>query len=164
MPKYELMYILASSVSDDQVPAITDQIKKFVESFGGTDITETELGKKKLAYPIKKTRNGYYVVVNFDMEAQKVNELDAKIRTQTGTIIRHLLVNLDEHLERLAKDAVEQAKLSKRPEVETADTERLAKAAPAPIKEERKTEAPVEMSTEELDKKIEEALTEDLLK
>ena len=88
MPKYELMYILASSVSDDQVPVITEQVKKFVTDFGGTNLEETQLGKKKLAYPIKKTRNGYYVVVSFDMEGTKVNDFDAKIRAPTMSIIR----------------------------------------------------------------------------
>ena len=80
MPQYELMYLLGSQVADDQVPAISEQIKKFIGDFGGTDVRETLLGKKKLAYPIKKTRNGHYVVVDFVMEGNKVNELDARIR------------------------------------------------------------------------------------
>lgn len=174
MPKYELMYILASSVSDDQVPALTAQVQKYVADFGGTDVTETQLGKKKLAYPIKKTRNGYYVVVNFDMDAKKVNEFDAKIRTQGNTIIRYILVNLDEHLVRLEKDVVAQSKLTRRPEMMTEDgVNEPAPLAPEvaeeptvePTAPTTKEEVPVtEMTTEELDEKIEAALTEDLLK
>jgi small subunit ribosomal protein S6 len=76
------MYILGSHIADPDVPALTEQVKKFVSDFGGTDIEESQLGKKKLAYPVKKTRNGYYVVVNFNMDAKKINELDARIRTQ----------------------------------------------------------------------------------
>lgn len=179
MPKYELMYILASSVSDDQVPAITEQVKKYVADFGGTEVIESQLGKKKLAYPIKKTRNGFYVVVNFSMESRQVSDLDAKIRTQGNTIIRYILVNLDEHLERLEKDKVAQSKLSRRPENSTEEDSasgyapQTAPFTPQPMVEEKpvsplpvkKEEIPViEMTTEELDKKIEEALTEDLLK
>jgi small subunit ribosomal protein S6 len=162
MPKYELMYILASTVSDDQIPSVTEQVKKFVSDAGATEIEETQLGKKKLAYPIKKTRNGHYVVINFDMDSKNINPLDAKIRTQDSTIIRYLLINLDEHLSRLEKDKVAQAKLPKRIEpVEGAESP--APEAPKPVvAEEKKPVAP--MNEEELDKKIEEALTDDLLK
>jgi small subunit ribosomal protein S6 len=164
MPQYELMYLLGSHVADTDVPAITEQIQKFVADFGGTDIKETQLGKKKLAYPIKKTRNGHYIVVNFTMDGRKVNELDAKIRTQDSTIIRYILVNLEEHMERMSKDTVAQSKLIRRPQPETGEEGAMA-AAPAP-KKEVKREAPVlnEINQEELDKKIEEALTEDLTK
>jgi small subunit ribosomal protein S6 len=124
MPKYELMYILASTVSDDQVPGVTAGVLKFIEDFGGTNVEETQLGKKKLAYPIKKTRNGFYVVVQFDMEATKINAFEAKIRTQTGTIIRHIIIKLDEHLARMAKDAAVLASMPARkiPVEETATT------------------------------------------
>lgn len=175
MPRYELCYILAAQVSDDQVPGVTEQIRQFVSDFGGTEISEEQLGKKKLAYPIKKTRNGFYVVVTFTMDSRKVNALEAKIRTQTATVIRHLLINLDEHLERSAKDAVAQSKLTHRPGEEEAEAAApAAPAAPTPKKvatEEPKTEAPAEekelaaeISTEDLDKQIEAALSEDIIK
>lgn len=171
MPRYELCYILAAQVSDDQVPAVTEQIKQFVADFGGTEIQEEQLGKKKLSYPIKKTRNGFYVVVEFTMESNKVNELEAKIRTQTSTIIRHLVINVDEHVRRSAIDKVVQSTLSKNPEDEE---ETPAKKTPAPrpapkvekvVKEPEVTKPePVEISSEELDKEIEAALSEDIIK
>lgn len=170
MPKYELMYLVSSQVADTELPALTSQILKFVEDFGGTDIKEEQLGKKKLAYPIGKTRNGHYVVVNFDMEGKKVNLLDAKIRTQDQTIIRYILINLDEHLKRLEKDKVEQAKLSKRTEEygevkEVKKEEVEVKKEKAPKTKTKVAAAPVlEMDSAELDKKIEDALTEDLTK
>lgn len=162
MPKYELMYLLGSNVADTEVPAISERVLKHVSDFGGTDVAEQNLGKKKLAYPIKKTRNGVYVVVNFTIGADKVNALDARIRTQEHDIIRYILVNQDEHLKRLSKDKVAQAKLSKRP-VET-DSE-VAKAMPIEkVKEEKPVIKLEELDDAALDKKIEDALTEDLTK
>ncbi len=156
MPRYELMYILSSSVSDDQIPATAGQIAQIVSDFGGTDIQETQLGKKKLMYPIKKTRNGFYGVLDFSMDGQKINELDAKIRTQDNTIIRYIIVNRDEHLERLARDREVQAKMIRnRPEQPAAES-----GAPAPAG----TVAPININAEELDEKIEAALTEDITK
>lgn len=170
MPRYELCYILAAQVSDDQVPEVVTQIQKFITDFGGTNVQEELLGKKKLAYPIKKTRNGFYVVVEFTMDSRKVNELEAKIRTQTGTIIRHLVINIDEHLRRSAIDKVVQSTLSKNPENdEEQETVKKATVQKPALKIEtapaNNTKAvSVELSSEELDKEIEAALSEDIIK
>jgi len=158
MPKYELMYILAATVSDDQVPQVAEQIKQIVADFGATDIVEQQLGKKKLAYTIKKTKNGFYVALTFELPGDKLNLLDAKIRTQSATIIRYLIINLEEHLKRAAKDEIIQRSMPKR-EIPVED---------APVREAvvaAKPKAPaVEINEEELEKKIEAALTEDITK
>jgi small subunit ribosomal protein S6 len=161
MPRYELMYILSSAVSDDQVPQTNEQISKIVSDFGGTDIQLTDLGKKKLAYPIKRTRNGYYIVVDFTIPTDKINELDAKIRTQENTIIRYLIVNQDEHLERLARDREIQTKLQlNRPQPLPGEA-----AAPPPMtaKPARVERPALVMNAAELDQKIEEALNEEII-
>ena len=140
------MYIVASTVSDDQIPAVTDGVLKFVADFDGKVIKEEQMGKKKLAYPIKKTRNGFYAAVTFDMPATRVNDLDTKIRTTPG-IIRHLIVNMDEAMERMAKDAIAQEAMNKK------RSESAKIAAPREGSE---------VSPENLDQRIEEALSKDL--
>jgi small subunit ribosomal protein S6 len=175
MPRYELMYILASSVSDDQIPQTTQGIEQFVVDNGGSEISHEELGKKKLAYPIKKTRNGHYGVITFTAEGKGVNALDAKLRTQKATIIRHIIVNIDEHLVRLEKDKEAQAKMNRNrpPEAIAADKAKEAEAAtpsaPAtkPAREPKapKEDKPKTVVTEEvLDEEIEKALNEDITK
>ncbi len=176
MPQYELMYLLGSQVADDEVPKISESILKFAADFGGTDIKETQLGKKKLAYPIGKTRNGHYVVVNFTMDGKNINAFDAKIHTQDTQIIRYLIVNLDEHLARMEKDRIAQSKIVRKgPPSEDAPIGvplitkpvvaekpvRKTVSKPA-VKKEKVVLA--EINQEELDKKIEEALSEDLTK
>ena len=161
MPRYELMYILASSVSDDQVPTTTAQIEQYVTDFGGTNASHELLGKKKLAYQIGKTRNGHYGVITFDSEGKNIAPLDAKIRTQKATIIRHLVINIDEHLERLEKDRIVQSKIKR---IIPAGEE--GSDLPAPIKratpvEKKVTATPV--SNEQLDQEIEKALNEEVL-
>jgi small subunit ribosomal protein S6 len=156
------MYILGSSVADDQVGPIADLISSAITELGGSEIVVEQLEKKKLAYPIKKTKNAFYTLVNFDIDSRKVNDLDAKIRAQ-NSIIRYLLINLEEHIRRGEKDKVIQAKLlANRParmiaeETEVQDpNKKIAKPAPKPA---------VSMNSEELEKKIEEALTEDIIK
>ncbi len=160
MPRYELMYILASSVSDDQVPETSKQVETTVSDFGGSNLIHEMLGKKKLAYQIGKTRNGHYGVINFDMEGKDLAALEAKIRTQKNTIIRHLIINTDEHLERLEKDRVAQSKIKRRPPEEvaaSASTPTTTESKPKPVKK----AAPV--SNEALDEEIEKALSEEVL-
>jgi small subunit ribosomal protein S6 len=166
MPKYELMYIVASTVSDDQIPAVTDGVLRLIGEVGGTVEREEKLGKKKLAYPIKKTRNGFYDVVVFDMPGSKLGDLDTKILHTEG-IIRHIVVNIEEMLERQAKDVVEQEKMNrvrsasatKVDEVKAAD-EKIDGAA-KPVEKAAASVAPVAavpLTDEALDEKIEEAL------
>lgn len=145
MPRYELMYIVTSNVSDDQIPTITDGVLNFVSDYAGRVISEDKMGKKKLAYPVKKTRNGFYSAVTFDMPTAKINEFDAKIRT-TPEIIRHLIVNMDEAMEQIAKDAAAQEKMNKNRAAH--QSEKAPEATP--------------ISDESIEQKIEQALTEDL--
>ncbi|TSC65736.1 MAG: small subunit ribosomal protein S6 [Candidatus Doudnabacteria bacterium Gr01-1014_77] len=146
MPKYELMYIVASTVSDDQIPTVTDGVLSFIGNYEGKVIREDLMGKKKLAYPIKKTKNGFYAGITFEMPGTKINEFDAKLRT-TPDIVRHIVVNIDEDLARKEKDEIAQEKMNKN---------RTERAKTAPVAEGS------EVTPENLDQKIEEALTEDL--
>jgi small subunit ribosomal protein S6 len=147
MPKYELMYILSSAVSDNDVPPISDEVNKFISDNGGTLLTQEMLGKKKLAYPIKKTRNGFYVLQTFNLEGPKLQPRDDKLRA-IEHIIRYLYVNVEEQERRASKDKSVQEKMraSRKPKVEAAIPE-------------------VKLSETELEQKIERALeSEDLAK
>jgi small subunit ribosomal protein S6 len=169
MPRYELMYILASSVSDDLVPTTAQGIEQFVTDNGGTEISHEQLGKKKLAYPIKKTRNGHYGVIAFTAEGNGVNTLDAKLRTQKATIIRHIMVNIDEHLERLEKDKEAQAKMNRNRPPEAIAADNSEPVIPEPKAEKPARPAapakPKTVVTEAvLEEEIEKALNEDITK
>ncbi|TSA45813.1 30S ribosomal protein S6, partial [bacterium] len=109
MPKYEMMYIVGSSVSDDEIPKISEEIKKYVQATGGLLEKHEEPGKKKLAYPIKKTRYGYYILDQFSLPSEKISEVESRVRAHPA-IIRHLVINIDEDLIRLQKDTALQAK------------------------------------------------------
>lgn len=119
MAKYELMYIVGSQTSDDEISKVVDEVKKYISDNAGIIEKSEELGKKKLAYPIKKSRNGYYVVVNFSAPSEKVNDIEHRIRTSQN-VIRHLIINMDEALIQLEKDRVAQSSLKiRRPMFET---------------------------------------------
>lgn len=150
MPKYELMYIIGNQISDNQIPQVTDEVKKFIEADGGIVEKHEELGKKKLAYPIRQMRNGYYVVVNFQAPAEKVSEIEHKIRTSPN-LVRHIVLSMDAALIRMEKDRKVQAKLFRPKELGGAK-----KSKPLAKKPEQKIQI-------DLDAEIEKALgAEDL--
>jgi small subunit ribosomal protein S6 len=149
MPKYELMYILSSAVSDNDVPTVVAEVDKYISSQGGTLLAQEMLGKKKLAYPIKKTRNGFYVVQTFNLEPRRLQEMDNKLRS-IDSIIRYLVVNLDEQERRAIKDRKVRESMQ-------------ANRKPMPVAEVVPAVAPI--SDTELEQKIEKALgSEDLTK
>ncbi len=163
MPRYELMYLLGSNVPETEVAGLCAQVTKAIEANGGAEIVENQLGKKKLAYPIKKTRNGYYVVVNFTMEGKNLHTLDAKIRSMDTNIIRYILINLETHLTRVDKDKALALKKGRKIPTPTVEEKPKAKAkteAPAP----KPTIKLEEIDEKTLDEKIEKALSEDMTK
>ena len=150
MPKYELMYILSSAVSDNDAPAVASELDKFITDEGGKILTSEMLGKKKLAYPIKKTRNGFYILRTFNFEGGKIASLENKIKSM-DSIIRFLVINIDEQERRAAKDhdVQEKMKLNRKPKAEE------------PVE----NAEPINLSETELEQKIEKALeSEDLSK
>ena len=118
MPKYELMYILSSAVSDNDAPAVADEVNKFITDAGGSILSSEMMGKKKLAYPIKKTRNGFYILEYFNLDGSKLQGLDNKLRS-IEPIIRYLVINVEEHELRAEKDKKVQEKMraSRKPQM-----------------------------------------------
>ena len=149
MPKYELMYILSSAVTDNDAPAISSEVEKFISDSGGTILSQELMGKKKLAYPISKTRNGFYILQTFNLEGGKLQALDNKLRS-IEPIIRYLYINLEEQERRAGKDKLIQEKM---------------RASRKPPKVEAAAKPEVKLSETELEQKIEQALeSEDLAK
>ncbi|OGZ34726.1 MAG: 30S ribosomal protein S6 [Candidatus Portnoybacteria bacterium RBG_19FT_COMBO_36_7] len=140
---YELTYIIISNFPDQEVIAQTDKVRSFINDLGG-EIKNEKLGeKRRLAYPIKKQGYGFYVTVEFNIDPEKVIELDKKIRLQSN-ILRHLLINKDEIKETPRRISIprppkEKIGIGARPESETPEEK---------------------VKIEELDKKLEEILEE----
>lgn len=95
MRNYELVVIINPSVAEDEVPAIVERTNQFIAERGG-DISEVnQWGRKKLAYPIKNSKEGNYVLTQFSMDPELATELEASLELSED-ILRHLLVRLSE--------------------------------------------------------------------
>jgi len=89
--KYEVMYIIRPDVEQEVVEATVEKFNAIITNGGGEITKHDVLGKKRLAYEIKKFRDGYYVLTQFTADSAVVNELD-RVMKITDEIIRHLVV------------------------------------------------------------------------
>lgn len=91
MNKYELLYIVPAQYTDEEVVKIQSEISALVEEVGGKVIRDENLGKIRLAYPIKKARHGTYILVYFDAEGSVLSELDRRLRL-ADEVLRHTVL------------------------------------------------------------------------
>lgn len=99
---YELLYLVTANYTEDELVPIKEKVKDLLKKFGGEVTSEDSLGKKKLAYPINKSFQGYYLIYEFDLEGSKLAELDKNLR-MTNELLRHTIVNKNFETPSLAK-------------------------------------------------------------
>ena len=95
MHKYELMYITRPELDPDALKSTREKVKSVITQNGGQVTEETEMGKRRLAYPIDDLREGIYTVVNYESSAELNLELDRVLKID-NEIIRHMVINLDD--------------------------------------------------------------------
>ena len=84
--KYESIYIVNPNVEADGIKSLVEKFNALIESEGGKVLETNEWGMKKLAYPIKKFNQGYYVLVNFEAKAEFIDELERVYKITDGVI------------------------------------------------------------------------------
>ena len=94
MSKYESIMILAAATAAEEITAIIEKVKELITSNDGTILKIENIGKKKLAYEIKKNTEGIYIVVEFEVKSEVVSELERYYRIKEE-IIKFLTVKHD---------------------------------------------------------------------
>ena len=94
MAFYELMFIVKPELDEEQVGSATDKVHQLVVANGGNVTKTASWGKRRLAYQVGPYKEGYYVVSNFEVEPDKVVELERVLKI-SDTVFRHLLVRRD---------------------------------------------------------------------
>ena len=107
---YEVMYVAAADTADEDIAKLNETIGQIVDKEGGTIVLTEDMGRRKLAYPINKKTEGYYVLFEIDGSGQEIAELERRMRVN-DMILRYLTVRVDE--ERKTADKF-QAKRDKR--------------------------------------------------
>lgn len=95
MRKYEVMFIINPNLSEEETAAVIERTQNLMAEQGAANVETSKWGKRKLAYPIEKITEGFYVVINFEAEVKAKQEIDRKMKLDEQ-IVRHMIVRLDE--------------------------------------------------------------------
>ena len=99
-PMYELMYIINPVLSEEQTKDIVQRVTAYLSDSGADVVQVNETGSQRLAYPIEKKRNGYYVIVNFRLSNPVgLPKLERALRINDD-VMRHLVLRYDAKMER----------------------------------------------------------------
>ena len=90
MRRYELMLVIRPDVADDKSQAVIDRVTRQITAGGGQIVKVAPWGRRRLAYPIDRFREGSYHIVLFAAPAGLLTELEHSLLI-TEEVIRHLV-------------------------------------------------------------------------
>jgi small subunit ribosomal protein S6 len=128
MRRYELMLVLRPDLPDDRVQAVLDRTTRAISGADGQLVKVSPWGRRRLAYPIERYREGSYYIILFDGPASVVDELERGLRI-TEEVMRHLITRVERPAAR-RPETEEMPPAEEEPEVEIID-ESESEAAPA---------------------------------
>lgn len=94
---YEILFIADPNLGEPEVDALTTQIQGYAEKEGAQIQKVEKWGKKRLAYPVGRHREGSYVLLVVEGQGAIVKEVERRIKVTDG-VVRHLTVRVDEEL------------------------------------------------------------------
>ena len=94
MNKYESIIIINPSVDEERINELTQKFAEMINKDGKVEKTDL-VGKKKLAYPVKKNLEGYYVVFYFTANPAIISELERNYRI-TDDVIKFMTIKVEE--------------------------------------------------------------------
>lgn len=102
---YETAVLINAALDDQQIEAILTKINDFIVNNGGKIRDFENWGRKRLAYPVEKSKIGYYAIYRFDAPGDIVSKLE-RTYSLDEQILRFLTL-------KLSKDALEQIEKNK---------------------------------------------------
>ena len=160
-PHYELLYLISNKYSEEEIKPIAEKVNSLITNNQGKITQSVSLGKKRLAYPIKGFRFGYYNLVEFAMPGVSLINVGRALRL-TSEILRQQVVSkelkTEEQIiqdrkiaEKIAARNIKEEELAK----EKTSARRAAPAADSAVKAADKDKVDLKDLDEKLDKILE---------
>jgi small subunit ribosomal protein S6 len=102
MRVYEVLFIIAPNIEESDIETLIAQLSDVATSRGATVAKVDKIGRRRLAYPIRKFNEGYYVVLTLEGSGAEIAEIERRMRV-TDAVIRYITVRIDEDLKRAEK-------------------------------------------------------------
>lgn len=91
MRDYELVYIVRSSVSDEDTAALGERVQTWIGAEGGDVQKVNPWGRRRLAYPIQNNRDGVYVHINFRAGPRAASAIERNLKLSED-VLRFMLI------------------------------------------------------------------------
>jgi small subunit ribosomal protein S6 len=99
---YELMFIVRPDMTEEDQDKLISTLEAAVTSSGGQVKSMEKMGKRRLAYMVRRFHDGMYILLTFEGSGGLVHELERRLRV-TEPVIKFLSVRIDEEQKRLDK-------------------------------------------------------------
>jgi small subunit ribosomal protein S6 len=133
MRNYEILFIVSPNAAEEDIDKINGQIEGVVTAGGGKADKIEKLGKRRLAYLVKKFREGSYVLFTIQADGAIVREIERRLRVM-DLVIKYLTVRMDDDTKRLDKiKAHRQKRAARRGRARGEGGER--RGAPSPVEQ-----------------------------
>jgi small subunit ribosomal protein S6 len=94
MRRYELMLVIRPDVADDKTQALVDRTTRQIVAAGGQIVKVAPWGRRRLAYPIDRHREGSYQIILFEAPPPAILELEHTLLI-TEEVLRHLVTRVE---------------------------------------------------------------------
>jgi small subunit ribosomal protein S6 len=106
MRRYELMLVLRPDLPDDRSQAVIDRTTRAIIGSGGQIVKVAPWGRRRLAYPIDRHREGSYHIILFEAPPEAIVELERGLLI-TEELLRHLVTRVERPVKTARRDGAE---------------------------------------------------------
>lgn len=125
---YEVMFIVRPDLQEEEIDKLISNLEAQAKSAGATVKNVERMGKRRLAYLVRKFMDGFYVLLTVDADGKAIHEIERRLRV-SEPVIKFISVRIDEEQKRLEKIKQLRATRVKR---STAEPAPATETAPAP--------------------------------
>ncbi len=130
---YEIMFIVRPDIEEAEIDKIVETFTGYITQGGGAVKQTEKMGRRRLAYTVRKFNDGFYILLIVDSPASLIHEIERRLRV-SEQVIKFITVRTDEEDKRVAKikkhrDA--HVKRSAQPQPGSRDTSRSPQPQPA---------------------------------
>ncbi len=177
---FECVGLIPGTLAENEVQPVLDEITGFFNEVEADVVRNELIGRRKMAYPINNMRHAYYFLVGFNIDGKKINDIEKKLKLSSN-VMRFLITKnkpktqdqIQKENERLARQTGEKQEFGDKDKEETQDkiqeqekttvVDNISEEKSTEIKEENKSKEKNEpVDLEQLDKKLDEILDEEI--
>ncbi len=129
---YEIMFIVRPDVEEAELDKLIEGFQKNVTDGGGEIKSLEKMGRRRLAYTVKKFNDGLYVLLTIAAEGKLITEIERRLRV-SEPVIKFITVRMDEEEKRLAKVKAKRDTKVKRSAMPVAQSTPMPQATSAPV-------------------------------